>query len=52
MTSTPQLKDIGWQKGLKNKTTYMLFTKESPYRQKQIETESVGWELTYHVKIA
>ena len=40
----PQSKDKDWLNGYKNKTPYMLFTRDPPQNKGHIQTESEGLE--------
>ena len=40
----PQPKDKGWPNGYKNKTLYMLSTRDPPQNKGHIQTESEGLE--------
>jgi len=40
----PQPKDKDWLNGYKNKTLYMLATRDSPQNKGHIQTESEGLE--------
>ena len=43
----PQPKDKDWPNGYKNKTLYMLLTRDPPQNKGHIQTESEGLEKIY-----
>ena len=44
----PQPKDKDWLSGYKNKTLYMLSTRDPPWNKRHIQTESEGLEKIFH----